>query len=67
MNEEKRCVICNKIIIKDEIPRVNPKVDYISDSHNKYPVCNRCGNIFSVFHRFINNYAAHEPLIKGDE
>lgn len=48
-----RCIICNKIIDRDDkghdsIPRLHPKVNRIKYKSNEYEVCATCGNMITI-------------------
>ena len=45
------CAVCGKSIVQDEIPRLQPVIDFITISGEKREVCNACGNMLTVVYR----------------
>lgn len=48
-----KCAVCGKDIVKNEIPRLTPVIDFIkvSGEKQKREVCNACGNMLTVVYR----------------
>ena len=45
-----KCAVCGKDIVKNEIPRLTPVIDFITASGEKREVCNACGNMLTVIY-----------------
>lgn len=49
----KMCCVCGKDVVQDEIPRLQPVIDFITISGEKREVCNTCGNMLTMIYRVI--------------